>query len=61
MNEEITFPSTVISKSIYDFKVDALEGGSIDFSKFKGKKILIVNTASGLRIHSTIRRIGSTL
>jgi len=46
MNEEITFPSTVISKSIYDFKVDALEGGSIDFSKFKGKKILIVNTAS---------------
>ena len=33
-------------KSIYDFKVEALEKGSIDFSKFKGKKILIVNTAS---------------
>ncbi len=33
-------------KSIYDFKVEGLEGGSIDFSKFKGKKILIVNTAS---------------
>lgn len=33
-------------KSIYDFKVEALEGGTIDFSKFKGKKILIVNTAS---------------
>lgn len=32
--------------SIYDFKVPGLEGGSIDFSKFKGKKILIVNTAS---------------
>lgn len=35
-----------IPKSIYDFKVDGLEGGQIDFSKYKGKKILIVNTAS---------------
>lgn len=32
--------------SIYDFKVEALNGGMIDFSQFKGKKILIVNTAS---------------
>ena len=35
-----------MKKSIYDFKVDGLSGGTIDFSKFKGKKILIVNTAS---------------
>lgn len=35
-----------IPKSIYDFKVEALDGGTIDFSAFKGKKILIVNTAS---------------
>ena len=33
-------------KSIYDFKIKALEGGTIDFSKYKGKKILVVNTAS---------------
>ena len=32
--------------SIYDFKVDALEGGQIDLSAYKGKKIMIVNTAS---------------
>ncbi len=32
--------------SIYEFKVAGLEGGEIDFSQFKGKKILIVNTAS---------------
>lgn len=32
--------------SIYDFKVKSLEGKEIDFSAFKGKKILIVNTAS---------------
>ena len=34
------------SRSIYDFKVESLEGGTIDFATFKGKKILIVNTAS---------------
>jgi glutathione peroxidase len=32
--------------TIYDFKVPALDGGKIDFSSFKGKKILVVNTAS---------------
>lgn len=32
--------------SIYDFKVDGLSGGTINFNDFKGKKILIVNTAS---------------
>ena len=34
------------ASSIYDFKVPGLDGGTIDFSQFKGKKILIVNTAS---------------
>ena len=32
--------------TVYDFKVPALDGSTIDFSKYKGKKILIVNTAS---------------
>src|SRR6195256_4124577 len=32
--------------SIYDFKVPGLDGTNIDFSKYKGKKIMIVNTAS---------------
>ena len=32
--------------SIYSYKVKALDGGEIDFADFKGKKILIVNTAS---------------
>ena len=32
--------------SIYDFKVPSLEGKEINFSDFRGKKILIVNTAS---------------
>ncbi|MFT3909998.1 MAG: glutathione peroxidase [Ferruginibacter sp.] len=34
------------SKNIYGFKVASLDGNTIDFSTFKGKKILIVNTAS---------------
>jgi glutathione peroxidase len=32
--------------TIHAFKVKSIEGGVIDFSKFKGKKILVVNTAS---------------
>lgn len=36
----------VMPASIYDFKVAALDGKTIDLSKYKGKKILIVNTAS---------------
>ena len=34
------------AKNIYDFKIESLDGGTIDFSQYKGKKILIVNTAS---------------
>ena len=34
------------NRSVYDFKVASLTGGTIDFADFKGKKILIVNTAS---------------
>lgn len=32
--------------SIYDFKINGLDGKQIDFSKYKGKTLLIVNTAS---------------
>jgi len=32
--------------SVYDFKVPGLDGKTIDLAKFKGKKLLIVNTAS---------------
>lgn len=42
----VLITSLVAATTIYDFKVEGLSGGSIDFSQFKGKKILIVNTAS---------------
>lgn len=35
-----------VPASIYDFEVEGLQGGTIRFADFKGKKILIVNTAS---------------
>ena len=38
--------NAAIPDSIYGFKVPALTGGIIDFASYKGKKILIVNTAS---------------
>lgn len=42
----ITAFSSHPGKSIYDYKIESLDGNTIDFSQFKGKKILIVNTAS---------------
>ncbi len=36
----------LMGKSIYDYKVESLDGGEINFADFKGKKILVVNTAS---------------
>lgn len=38
--------SILLSGSIYDFQVEGLDGKPIQFQQFKGKKILIVNTAS---------------
>lgn len=35
-----------VQGSIYDFKVKSIDGKEIDFAQYKGKKLLIVNTAS---------------
>jgi glutathione peroxidase len=34
------------ASSIYEFKINSIEGKQIDFSQYKGKTLLIVNTAS---------------
>jgi glutathione peroxidase len=39
-------PATQKVNSIHKFKVPSIEGKTIDFASFKGKKILVVNTAS---------------
>lgn len=35
-----------VAGSIYDFKVNALDGSIVDFARFRGKNLLVVNTAS---------------
>ncbi len=34
------------TSSLYDFKMPSISGQTIDFSQYKGKNVLIVNTAS---------------
>ena len=36
----------VMEKSFYDFKMKDINGQEVDFSQFKGKKLLLVNVAS---------------
>jgi glutathione peroxidase len=38
--------NTMKGKSLYDIKMNGIDGKEIDFTSFKGKKLLIVNTAS---------------
>jgi glutathione peroxidase len=42
----ILFMITATATSLYDFKMNAIDGSVIDFAQYKGKTLLIVNTAS---------------
>ncbi len=42
----LTITNPKVLPNIYEFKVQSIDGGIIDLSLYKGKKILIVNTAS---------------
>jgi len=42
----ISFPVISQSDGFYSFKVKTLEGEDFDFAELKGKKVMIVNTAS---------------
>jgi glutathione peroxidase len=42
----LVLSATLTGGSIYDFKVPGLAGNEIDLAQYKGKKIMIVNTAS---------------
>ncbi|MDP4865854.1 MAG: glutathione peroxidase [Crocinitomicaceae bacterium] len=45
-DENVSNVTSTPSKTIYDFKVNDINGKTFDFSTLKGKKIMIVNTAS---------------
>lgn len=42
----LLFAFALSANSVYDFKVNGLDGKQVDFSAYKGKTLLIVNTAS---------------
>src|SRR5690606_29826745 len=41
-----TLTESTMAKSFYEFKMKDLNGKEVDFSTFKGKKIMVVNVAS---------------
>ncbi|MCX2742161.1 glutathione peroxidase [Pontibacter sp. M82] len=41
-----TANNATTTSDFYTFKMESLDGQEIDFSKYKGKKVLLVNTAS---------------
>jgi glutathione peroxidase len=46
-NEEtLTIEDMLMEKSFYDFKLNDIDGNEVDFSQYKGKKVLVVNVAS---------------
>lgn len=47
LSEKFTFAQAKpVSGAIYDFKMKSLDGQDIDFAQYRGKALLIVNTAS---------------
>ena len=42
----ITISFAFTAQSVYDFKVEGIDGTAINLADYKGKKIMIVNTAS---------------
>ncbi len=48
-NDHLTRPETMetpAKQSLYDFKMKSLDGKTVDLSVYKGKKVIILNTAS---------------
>ncbi|SNS51250.1 glutathione peroxidase [Belliella buryatensis] len=43
---KVTLDQMLMEKSIYDFTLNDIDGNSVDFAQFKGKKLLLVNVAS---------------
>lgn len=46
MKAAILFLLMLPIANLYDFKIESIDGKQIDFSQYKGKTLLIVNTAS---------------
>jgi len=42
----LSFLTFAQDKSFHDYKVEGIDGNTVDLAQFKGKKLLVVNTAS---------------
>lgn len=51
--------TSVAQKPVYDFKVERISGGEIDFNDFRDKIIVIVNIASGSNRQSQLLQLDS--
>ena len=46
-----------MSNSVYDYKLKGIKGNDIDLAAYKGKKILLVNTASACGLTPQYRQL----
>ncbi len=46
LTNSLSSPKGLVANSIYEFKINGIDGNQVDFARFKGKQLLIVNTAS---------------
>lgn len=46
LSDKFASPQGPVKNSIYEFRINGLDGKEIDFAQYRGKKLLIVNTAS---------------
>ena len=44
------------SSTVYDFTLNDIDGKPVSLSQFKGKVVMLVNTASSMRQHASIYR-----
>lgn len=44
--EVVNLEDMLMEKSFYDFRMKDIDGNVVDFSQYKGKKVLVVNVAS---------------
>lgn len=53
----VTIPGFSQTKSFYDFKVTDIHGKIFDFATLKGKKVMIVNTASECSLAPQLKKL----
>jgi glutathione peroxidase len=56
-----SFQITAQKKTLHDFTATTIDGKEFDFSTLKGKKVMIVNTASECSAGATIQEVAGVV